>query len=119
MRLTSFSIGLAAISWLVMVTGTAQASEETQLVQSINAFRSQAQPCANIVSQELPPLTDDPRLNLPATGSVDLQQVLARASYPMVTVQAISLSLVQERLLRLSEPTLAQRWSMTQVLECT
>jgi uncharacterized protein YkwD len=92
MRLTSFSMGLAAFSWLVMVTGTAQASEETQLVQSINSFRSQAQPCANVVSQELPPLTADPRLNLPPTGSVDLQQVLARASYPMVTVQAISLS---------------------------
>lgn len=55
MRRTSFSMGLAAFSWLVMVTGTAQASEETQLVQSINSYRSQAQPCANVVSQELPP----------------------------------------------------------------
>jgi uncharacterized protein YkwD len=92
MRFTSFTTGLAALSSLLMLTGTALASEETQLIQSINTFRSEAQPCANVVSQELPPLTADPRLNLPATGSVDLQQVLARASYPMVTVQAISLS---------------------------
>lgn len=92
MRFTSFTTRLAACSWLLMLTGTALASEETQLIQSINSYRSQAQPCANVASQELPPLTFDPRLNLPASGSVNLQQVLARASYPMVTVQAITLS---------------------------
>lgn len=41
---------------------------------------------------ELPPLTSDARLVLPASGNLDLQQALTRASYPMVTVQAISLS---------------------------
>ena len=92
MRFTSFTTRLAACSWLLMLTGTALASEETQLIQSINSYRSQAQACANVASQELPPLTFDPRLNLPASGSVNLQQVLARASYPMVTVQAITLS---------------------------
>lgn len=92
MRLTSFTTRCAIFSWLLVLTGTALGSEETQLIQSINTYRSQAQPCANVASQELPPLTSDARLNLSPTGSVDLQQVLARASYPMVTVQAISLS---------------------------
>ncbi|WP_110951153.1 CAP domain-containing protein [Pseudomonas bohemica] len=91
MRFTSFT-RLAAFSWLLMTTGTALASEETQLIESINTYRSQAQPCANVVSQELPPLNTDPRLNLPASGTVDLQPMLSRASYPMVSVQAISLS---------------------------
>jgi uncharacterized protein YkwD len=44
------------------------------------------------VSQELPPLASDPRLVLPANSIGDLQQALARATYPMVNVQAISLS---------------------------
>lgn len=91
MRFTSFT-RLAACSWLLMSIGTALASEETQLIQSINTYRSQAQPCANVVSQELPPLNTDPRLNLPASGAVDLQPMLSRAAYPMVSVQAISLS---------------------------
>ena len=91
MRFTSFT-RLATVSWLLMATGTALASEETQLIPSINTYRSEAQPCANVVSQELPPLNTDPRLNLPASGAVDLQPMLARASYPMVSVQAISLS---------------------------
>ncbi len=71
---------------------TAMASEEAQLIGSINAYRSQVQRCANQVSHELPPLASDPRLILPAGGSGDLQQALARAAYPMVSVQAISLS---------------------------
>ncbi|MDH0747121.1 CAP domain-containing protein [Pseudomonas sp. GD03842] len=91
MRFTSF-IRLATVSWLLVATGTELASEESQLIQTINTYRSEAQPCANVVSQELPPLNIDPRLNLPASGAVDLQPMLARASYPMVSVQAISLS---------------------------
>jgi uncharacterized protein YkwD len=91
MRFTTLT-HLAAVSGLLMLTGTALASEETQLIQSINTYRSEAQPCANVVSQELPPLNPDPRLNLPASGAVDLQPMLSRASYPMVSVQAISLS---------------------------
>ncbi|WP_296256043.1 MULTISPECIES: CAP domain-containing protein [unclassified Pseudomonas] len=83
---------LAAVSWLLIWTGAALASEEAQLIQSINSYRSQAQPCANVVSQELPPLNADTRLNLPASGAVDLQPMLSRAAYPMVSVQAISLS---------------------------
>lgn len=40
------------------------ATEEAQLVESINAYRSQVQRCANQASQELPPLVSDPRLVL-------------------------------------------------------
>lgn len=92
MRFTPIITRLAALSLALVASGTALASEETQLIQSINTYRSEAQPCANVVSQELPPLNTDPRLNLPASGAVDLQPMLARASYPMVTVQAITLS---------------------------
>jgi uncharacterized protein YkwD len=40
----------------------------------------------------LPPLAGDPRLALSATSFGNLQQALATAGYPMVNVQAISLS---------------------------
>ncbi|HSX71765.1 MAG TPA: CAP domain-containing protein, partial [Pseudomonas sp.] len=71
---------------------TAQAADEAELIESINAYRSQVQRCAEQASPELPPLTADIRLVLPASGSADLQDSLARAGYPMVNVQAISLS---------------------------
>jgi uncharacterized protein YkwD len=92
MRFRSFIQCLAVVPLALLMAGTAVASEETQLIQSINTYRSQAQPCANVASTELPPLNSDPRLNLPASGTVDLQPMLARASYPMVSVQAITLS---------------------------
>ncbi|HEY0286759.1 MAG TPA: CAP domain-containing protein [Pseudomonas sp.] len=92
MRVVSFVARIVALSLVLAFTATAFASEETQLAAAINVYRSQAQRCAGQASLELPPLTADPRLNLPATGSGDLQQALARASYPMVSVQAISLS---------------------------
>jgi len=85
MRLVALSLGLA-------FAATAVATEETQLVESINSYRSQVQRCADHVSQELPPLASDPRLILPGNRGGDLQQALAQAAYPMVTVQAISLS---------------------------
>ncbi|MEX6674685.1 CAP domain-containing protein [Pseudomonas sp. W2Oct36] len=92
MRFRSFIQCLAVVPLALLMAGTAVAGEETQLIQSINTYRSQAQPCANVASTELPPLNSDPRLNLPASGTVDLQPMLARASYPMVSVQAITLS---------------------------
>jgi uncharacterized protein YkwD len=85
LRLASMSLGL-------LVATCAVANEEAQLVESINAYRSQVQRCGGQVSMELPPLVNDARLVLPASGSGDLQQAMSRASYPMVTVQAISLS---------------------------
>ncbi|WP_268800461.1 CAP domain-containing protein [Pseudomonas huanghezhanensis] len=92
MRVVPFIASFVALSLGLTCATTAFASEETQLVQSINAYRGQVQRCAGQASQELPPLAADPRLNLPATGGGDLQQALARASYPMVSVQAITLS---------------------------
>ena len=84
-RLAGFSLGL-------IFSASALASEESQLVDSINLYRSQAQPCGAQASQELPPLTSDIRLVLPANGFGDLQESLAQAAYPMVNVQAINLS---------------------------
>ncbi|WP_122455544.1 CAP domain-containing protein [Pseudomonas viridiflava] len=83
---------VAILSLGVLVAQSALASDETQLIDSLNAWRGQVQRCGDQVSMELPPLVSDPRLILPASGRVDLQQALSRASYPMVTVQAISLS---------------------------
>ncbi|VVO36049.1 CAP domain-containing protein [Pseudomonas fluorescens] len=92
MRVLSSVMHLAALSLALVFAAPAVATEETQLVQSINAYRSQVQRCAGQASQELPPLSADPRLVLSANNMGDLQQALARANYPMVNVQAISLS---------------------------
>lgn len=92
MRVISFVMRLAALSPGLVFAATAVATEETQLLESINAYRSQVQRCAGQASQELPPLAADPRLVLSANSIGDLQQALARATYPMVSVQAISLS---------------------------
>lgn len=92
MRVLSQVLRLASLSLGLMFTTHALAAEEVQLVEAINAYRSQAQKCSGQVSMELPPLVSDARLVLPASGSGDLKQAMARAGYPMVTVQAISLS---------------------------
>lgn len=92
MRFTSSFMRFATLSLGLVFTATAVATEESQLVDSINSYRNQAQRCGDQVSQELPPLTIDTRLVLSATSPVDLQQAMARATYPMVNVQAISLS---------------------------
>lgn len=92
MRVLSFAVGVAALSSGLMFAGVAFASEEAQLVQSINAYRSQVQRCGGQASPELPPLASDPRLVLSATHNIDLQQAMSQAKYPMVNVQAITLS---------------------------
>lgn len=92
MRVISSVMRLAVLSLGLVFAATAVATEEMQLVESINAYRSQVQRCAGQASQELPPLATDPRLALSANSIEDLQQALARATYPMVNVQAISLS---------------------------
>ncbi|MGI4838859.1 MAG: CAP domain-containing protein [Janthinobacterium lividum] len=84
-RCVVLSIGVA-------MAGNALAGEESQLIESINAYRSQPQRCGESASPELPPLSADPRLVLPASGVGDLQQAMTKAAYPMVNVQAISLS---------------------------
>lgn len=92
MGFATFIAPLAALSLGLVLATSAVASEETQLIDSINSYRSQAQRCADQASLELPPLAADIRLVLPVSSAGDLQQALARASYPMVNVQAISLS---------------------------
>ena len=92
MRVLSLMIGLTTLAASTVFCASAMANEESQLVQQINQYRSQVQRCGDQGSQELPPLTSDTRLVLPASNVGDLQQSLARAAYPMVNVQAISLS---------------------------
>lgn len=92
MRVLSLMMGLTTLAASLAFCASAMANEESQLVESINQYRSQVQRCGDQGSQELPPLASDPRLVLPANNVGDLQQALARAAYPMVNVQAISLS---------------------------
>ena len=77
---------------LLLSSALVGASEEAQLLTAINQYRSEVQRCAEKVSEELPPLLQDTRLVLPVNGAGDLQQALSAAGYPMVNVQAISLS---------------------------
>lgn len=94
MRVPSSVACLAAL-WLGLVAST-EAKDftggERQLIESINAYRSTAQTCGSGASLELPPLNSDTRLALSSEGTRDLQQAMSRAAYPMVNVQAISLS---------------------------
>ena len=87
MRVLSSVLLLAAL----LASGVA-AAEEARLVESINAYRGEVQRCGSKASEELPPLAADARLNLPVGAMGDLQDALSRAGYPMVTVQAITLS---------------------------
>ncbi|MBC2657836.1 CAP domain-containing protein [Pseudomonas sp. MSSRFD41] len=88
----SLLLPVAILSLGLLGPAGAMADDQAQLIESINAYRSQPQRCANQASSELPPLASDPRLILPVDNVGDLQQALARAAYPMVNVQAISLS---------------------------
>jgi uncharacterized protein YkwD len=88
MGIRSCLAGLAAL----LCSQGAAAVEEAQLVESINLYRSEVQRCAQQASEELPPLATDPRLVLPVGRAGDLQQAMSAAGYPMVNVQAISLS---------------------------
>ena len=92
MRVRFTVLRIAMFCLAPMLASQVQASEETQLIDSINNYRNQSQGCAGQASLELPPLTRDPRLVLSVTGMGDLQQQLSRTAYPMVNVQAISLS---------------------------
>jgi hypothetical protein len=91
MRVLS-SVAALSLSLAVSTSSLAANGEEAQLIDSINAYRSQAQPCGDGASLELPPLNSDTRLALSPEGTRDLQQAMTRAAYPMVNVQAISLS---------------------------
>jgi uncharacterized protein YkwD len=92
MRFTSSVVRFAGLSLGLLFAASAVASDESQLIDSINVYRSQLQRCAGQVSSELPPLAADPRLVLSAPSIGNLQQAMATAGYPMKNVQAISLS---------------------------
>lgn len=92
MRVSFTVLRIAMLCLAPMLASQAQASEETQLIDSINSYRNQSQGCAGQASLELPPLASDPRLVLSISDMGNLQQQLARTAYPMVNVQAISLS---------------------------
>ncbi|NBF10833.1 CAP domain-containing protein [Pseudomonas sp. Fl4BN1] len=92
MRLRLLLLPAVALSLGLSGSASAAADDQSQLIESINAYRSQPQRCANQASPELPPLNSEPRLVLPVDNVGDLQQALVRAAYPMVNVQAISLS---------------------------
>lgn len=77
---------------LGLFAAAAQAAEESALIEAINAYRGEVQRCGVQASEPLPPLASDARLLLPASGTGDLQQALSAAGYPLVNVQAISLS---------------------------
>lgn len=85
-------LSIATLCLSLLFASTVHAADEAQLIESINAYRSQVQRCADKGSEELPPLSTDSRLVLSVSGSEDLQQALTRAAYPLVNVQAISLS---------------------------
>jgi uncharacterized protein YkwD len=89
---TGFSIRGALALAVAVASVQVQAADEAQLIELINDYRSQVQRCDTQASEELPPLAADTRLSLPASGQVDLQSALARSGYPMVNVQAITLS---------------------------
>ena len=91
MLIPSLTVRLSAVI-LALGSVSALASEESLLIESINAYRGQVQSCGGKGSMELPPLKADPRLVLSVDGAGDVQQALAAASYPMMTVQAITLS---------------------------
>ena len=92
MRFMPSVLRLAGLSLGIVFAASAVAADELQLIESINSYRSQPQRCEKQASNELPPLSADPRLRLPASGAVDLQQAMASARYPMVNVQAITLN---------------------------
>lgn len=92
MRFMPSVLRCAALSLGVVFATSALAADELQLIKSINSYRSQPQRCGTQASNELPPLSADPRLRLPASGAVDLQQAMTSAQYPMVNVQAITLN---------------------------
>jgi len=92
MRLGSSSVVRVAVFALWLVgSNTLSAAENAQLVESINLYRAEVRSCAGQSFEALPPLAVDPRLVLPVGGG-DLQRELTAAAYPLVNVQAISLS---------------------------
>lgn len=89
-RLLAVSLAVAVLG--LIFAGAASALEQTRLVESINLYRAEVRSCAGQSYEALPPLAIDSRLALPVRSSGDLQRELTTAAYPLINVQAISLS---------------------------
>ena len=84
-------VRLATLVFWLIVAGAVKAAEDARLLESINLYRAEVRNCAGRSFEALPPLTAEPRLKLPIRGG-DLQRDLTKAAYPLMNVQAISLS---------------------------
>lgn len=87
----SFSRLVGLLSGL-LCAAVVSASEEVLLVESINAYRADAQHCEGKGTASLPPLSVDSRLLIPAGSGAELQDALARSGYPLANARSISLS---------------------------
>ena len=92
MRSGSSVVGRALGALALVFAGAASAAQEAQLVESINHYRGEVRSCAGESYEALPALSADPRLALSPRGGGDLQRELSAAAYPLINVQAISLS---------------------------
>ena len=88
-RLSGIGVAVSALGWVW--ASALSAAEGARLVEAINLYRAEVRSCAGQSYEAVPPLTIDPRLALPVRGG-DLQRELATAAYPLINVQAISLS---------------------------
>lgn len=92
MRSGSSVVGRALGALALVFAGAASAAQEAQLVESINHYRGEVRSCAGESYEALPALSADSRLALSPRGGGDLQRELSAAAYPLINVQAISLS---------------------------
>jgi uncharacterized protein YkwD len=77
----------------VLLAGAAQASEATDIVASINAWRATPAQCGGRLSPALPPLQADARLATVRLGPGRfLQQDMAKAGYQSLQAQAIGIT---------------------------
>ncbi|TFZ33119.1 CAP domain-containing protein, partial [Pseudomonas syringae] len=77
LSLPRVSLALLAVLCSGVFASAALAGDETQLIESLNAYRSQAQRCGEQVSTELPPQTSVARPVLPARGKLVIQPASA------------------------------------------
>lgn len=90
-----FKVSVSRVAVLLaglLYGAAASASEEAALIESINAYRADAQHCDGKGTASLPPLSVDPRLLIPAGSGAELQDALARSGYPLANARSVSLS---------------------------
>lgn len=81
------------IACCALLAGPAQASDVSELVQRINAYRAAPAPCGGRVSPALPPLTPSAALaSMHLAPGGFLQQDLARAGYRSLRAEAVGIT---------------------------